>query len=235
MRLPLFVVTRLAVHNFLHNTGMSAAIRVPDGSEAAPADAGDVGHLLSCILAAQERRARMFCEFRRGFEALLADGDLSAYNALCVRVGAAFADVSAEVNAAGAALRTTGRTDLFECVASLQQHEKEQLRLEVTLQVLKKEHAAGKWSWQRRVDVAATAAGDLRPSWASTCRAHAAPAAQPTAADEPVAGCSCGLGEPSEDEYRAAVSEATRALQTTVVALNDAVDELREAADECGR
>jgi len=155
---------------------------------------------------------------------------LATYNALCARVGAAFADISAEVNSAGASLRSAGRSDLFNCVASLQQHEKEQLRLEATLQVLRKEHAAGKWSWQRRVDVASVAAADLRPAWARSCRVHIAAEQPAEVAEAP--GCSCGVGEPTEEEYRAAVAEATQALQRTIVALNDAVDELREAAAE---
>ncbi len=66
---------------------------------------------------------------RSGFDALLANDDLGAYNALCARVAAAFANISAEVNAAGASLREAGRSDLFDAVRTLQQHEKEQLRL----------------------------------------------------------------------------------------------------------
>ena len=174
-------------------------------------------------------RVRLTCR-DRGFEALLTDNDLAAYNVLCARVATAFTDISAEVNAAGASLRAAGRRDLFDCVATLQQHEKEQLRLEATLQVLRKEHAAGKWSWQRPVDASAVAPADLRPSWASNCRAHITtpPSAAGPAEDQP--GCSCGVGEPSEEEYRAALGEATQALQSTVVALNDTLDELREAA-----
>ena len=59
---------------------------------------------------------------------------MEAYTALCARVAASFADISREVNDAGASLREAGRSDLFDAVRTLQQHEKEQLRLEATLQ-----------------------------------------------------------------------------------------------------
>ena len=225
MRLPLAVVTRLAVHNFLAQFKMS--VPVPDGSVGAAA-AGDVGELLGAVLDAQGRRVAQFLEFRRGFEELLVSHDLATYNAVCARVASAFADISGEVNAAGASLRAAGRSDLFESVAALQAQEKEQLRLEATLQVLRKEHAKRAWSWQRRVDAAALAASELRPAWARNCRVHVAEAEEA----EEAAGCSCGVGEPSEEEYGAAVGEATRALQAAVVQINDLLDELREARAE---
>jgi hypothetical protein len=60
---------------------------------------------------------------------LLADGNMGAYNTSCAQVAAAFAEISKEVNELGTSLRNAGRADLFEAVRSLQQHEKEQLRL----------------------------------------------------------------------------------------------------------
>jgi hypothetical protein len=64
MRLPLAVVTRLAVHNLLAEHGFTMS--VPDGSEhGAPADTADVPDLLSCIFAAQQRRVDKYHEFRR--------------------------------------------------------------------------------------------------------------------------------------------------------------------------
>ncbi len=73
---------------------------------------------------------------------------------------------------------------------------------------------------------------DVRPAWATNCRVH-------TAADSAAggggsdaaqaAGCGCGAGEPTEEEYGAAVSEATQALQAAVTSINDVLDELREA------
>lgn len=73
---------------------------------------------------------------------------------------------------------------------------------------------------------------DVRPAWASNCRAHVpegggAPESEPAAA-----GCQCAGGEPSEEDYTGAVAEATQALQAAVVAVNDALAELREAAHE---
>ena len=66
---------------------------------------------------------------RSAFDVLLGDGNMGAYNAACGQVAAAFADISREVNELGTSLRNAGRADLFEAVRSLQQHEKEQLRL----------------------------------------------------------------------------------------------------------
>ena len=54
---------------------------------------------------------------------------MGAYNSACAQVAAAFSEISKEVNELGTSLRNAGRADLFEAVRSLQQHEKEQLRL----------------------------------------------------------------------------------------------------------
>ena len=52
-------------------------------------------------------------------------------------------------------------------------------------------------------------------------------------AGEPVAGgCQCAGGEPTEEEYNGAYAEATQALQAAMVAVNDALGELQEAAHE---
>jgi hypothetical protein len=114
---------------------------------------------------------------------------------------------------------------------------------EATLQVLRKEHAAQKWSWQR---AGADAAGerslegvaprDVRPSWATNCRAHVATADGASGDEEgsapPPAGCQCGGAEPTEEEYNGAVAEATQALQAAVMGVNEALEELREAAHD---
>jgi hypothetical protein len=113
--------------------------------------------------------------------------------------------------------------------------------------VLRKEHAAQKWSWQR---AGADAAGerslegvaprDVRPSWATNCRAHVAAADGAAGSEEggaagdapPPAGCQCGGAEPTEEEYNGAVAEATQALQAAVTGVNEALEELREAAHD---
>ena len=108
---------------------------------------------------------------------------------------------------------------------------------EATLQVLRKEHAAQKWSWQRAdtagaaVSLEGVAARDVRPAWASNCRAHVPDGGAPSS--EPVAGgCQCAGGEPTEEDYHGAYAEATQALQAAVVAVNDVLSELQEAAHE---
>jgi hypothetical protein len=106
--------------------------------------------------------------------------------------------------------------------------------------VLRKEHAAQKWSWQRGesapapVSLEGVAPRDVRPAWATnSCRAHDASAATGAGSEEPLAaGCQCGGAEPTEEEYAGAVAEATRALQAAVTGVNDALEELREAAHD---
>jgi len=65
MRLPLAVVTRLAVHNFLMEHGMK--VSVPSGTEEGrtPAVPADVPTLLTRILDAHQRRVEQFAQFRR--------------------------------------------------------------------------------------------------------------------------------------------------------------------------
>ena len=102
--------------------------------------------------------------------------------------------------------------------------------------MLRKEHAAQKWSWQRAdaagaVSLEGVAPRDVRPAWASNCRAHVPDSGAPDG--EPVAGgCQCAGGEPTEEDYNGALAEATQALQAAVVAVNDVLGELREAAHE---
>ena len=117
--------------------------------------------------------------------------------------------------------------------------------------MLRKEHAAGKWSWQLgdgaagERGLAGVAPQDVRPSWATNCRAHVpggapgggavgdgATAVDQAGASAPLAGCQCGVAEPTEAEYNAAVAEATQALQAAVTGINEALDELREAAHD---
>lgn len=225
MKVPLLVFCRLAALNQLAAQGFR--VMTEHCGEVAPATAEDVADLLTCLLAAQQRRVDSFRAFRAAFDRLLATGDLPAYNAACKDVGAAFSVQSAEVNATGASLRSAGRADLFEAVRTLQGFEKEQLRLEATLQVLRKAHAEGKWSWQRvGVSLEGVAPRDVRPDWArgAGCREQTAGAAE----DAP--GCQCCGPEPTEAEYTNALAEATQALQAAVTNINDTLAELREAA-----
>jgi hypothetical protein len=87
-------------------------------------------HAVASTAARPKLRHTFRCLYTRsGFDALLVDGNMGEYNAVCTRVAGAFKDISAEVNAVGASLRAAGREDLCEAVRTLQQQEKEQLRL----------------------------------------------------------------------------------------------------------
>ena len=65
MRLPLVVVTRVAVHNLLMEHGLRVA--VPTGSERGDPSAqpGDVPALLKRVLEAHQRRVEQYCSFQR--------------------------------------------------------------------------------------------------------------------------------------------------------------------------
>jgi ABC-type transporter Mla subunit MlaD len=157
-----------------------------------------------------------------------------AYSTRCAQVAAALNDVSQEVNAAGASLRSAGREDLSDTAATLQQHEKEHLRLVATLQVLRKEHAAGRWSWQQaEVSLEGMDPSAIRPAWAIDrgCRVHVDGEAG-DGGQAAAAGCQCGAAEPTREEYEAAVREATQALQRTMLAIDDVLGELREAVSD---
>ncbi len=108
--------------------------------------------------------------------------------------------------------------------------------------------AAQKWSWQRGAGAASlegVAPRDVRPAWANACRAHTADATADENGDDaadadetadaaaPAAsGCQCLGAEPTEDEYAGALAEATQALQAAVTGVNEALEELREAAHD---
>ena len=103
------------------------------------------------------------------------------------------------------------------------------------MQVLRKEAAAGRWSWQQLpapADGAAGAAagsdGPLSPPWANNGRDGGA--CGPAHA---LSGCRCGVAEPSEEEYTGALAEAKQGIQAAVTAIHEVLDELRQAlADE---
>lgn len=244
MRLPYGALVRPAVSRFLRDHGLS--LRPMDGTERPPAGSaalgpGDVGRLLGELFEAQGRRCEAYARFRRAFDQLLRDGDSAAYGRVVAAVGVSFSAESGTVNGAGAALRAAGRPDLCAAVEALQRGEKAQLQFEATLQVLRKERAAGRWSWQQPAPLpgdhpAAAAAGGepaatsgpLRPPWAT----GGGGCAQPQHGAAGGAGCGCAPAEPTQAEFEGAFGEATRALEAAVREINAALDELRAAAQD---
>ena len=134
------------------------------------------------------------------------------FQAACEEATRAFAAASEEVRGFEARLLEEEGAEgavLAKLVRRLQEHEKANLELTVTLQVLRKSHAAGSWRWQR------------------LARGEAVAEAGVTA--ESGCGCVPAPPEPTEEEYSNAVAEATQALEEQVGAINDTLDELREA------
>lgn len=109
-----------------------------------------------------------------------------------------------------------GTGALAGLLRSLQDLERDKLRLTMNLYSLKTPLLLEAFSWQRDEGQA-----------------------DPLSGHEP--GCGCGAGgghggdggaahEPSRAEHEAAMQELTRALQHNIVSINDVVDELRELA-----
>ena len=183
--------------------------------------AGGAGALVRGVVGAQEARARTYARFREGFRAYLAGGAGAGagvgaaereFQAVCEEATRAFAAASEEIRGLEARLLEEEGAEgavLAKLVRRLQEHEKANLELTVTLQVLRKSHAAGSWRWQR------------------LARGEAVAEAGVTA--ESGCGCAPAPPEPTEEEYSNAIAEATQALEEHVETINEALDELREA------
>ena len=173
--------------------------------------------LVRGVLGAQEERAQAYARFREGFRAYLAEGAGAGaaereFQAVCEEATRAFALASEEIRVLERLLGEEGGAEgavLAKLVRRLQEHEKANLELTVTLQVLRKSHAAGSWRWQR------------------LARGEAVAEASDTA--ESGCGCAPAPPEPTEEEYSNAIAEATQALEEHVETINEVLDELREA------
>ena len=196
---------------------------------------GGAGGWVRGVLGAQEARARAYARFRGGFRAYLAAEGVGggaraaaegAFQAACEEATAAFAAASEQIRGFEAKLKEEGGQEgevLAGLVRRLQEHEKANLELTVTLQVLRKSHAAGRWTWQS--PSASGGGGEAGGGWGVS-----------GGGGGPVDGGGCGPREhappePTEEEYSNAVAEATQALEEHVGAINEALAELRECLE----
>ncbi len=193
---------------------------------------GGAGGWVRGVLGAQEARARAYARFREGFRAYLAaEGGArtaaeGAFQEACEEATAAFAAASEQIRGFEAKLKEEGGQEgevLAGLVRRLQEHEKANLELTVTLQVLRKSHAAGRWTWQSPPEAGSGGGGGGGVSGGGGgtrdggghggCEHESAPP------------------EPTEEEYSNAVAEATQALEEHVGAINEALAELRECLE----
>mmetsp|Transcript_24247 Transcript_24247/g.79026 ORF Transcript_24247/g.79026 Transcript_24247/m.79026 type:complete len:181 (+) Transcript_24247:53-595(+) len=161
----------------------------------------------------QSCRVELYREFSTAFDEHLRGGGAAEYAAACSRITAAFQEASTRAREVERVLRDE-RVDLAELVRRVQVGEKEKLEMTAVLQVLRKEHAQGLWSWQEEADDRATplTVEQLQQQWGlGTGR------------------CACvgQTAEPTRVEYEGALQEATQALQRAVDEINDALDEFR--------
>ena len=121
-------------------------------------------------------------------------------------------------------------------VRIVQQNERVRLEMTCALQVLKRAAARRAWAWQREDaktegGIAETSETTLLPTWARS-ESHAGGGEEGCAV-----GCACAkerdaAPEPTEDEYRNAVGEATQTLERAFGEINDALEELRYELEE---
>ena len=121
-------------------------------------------------------------------------------------------------------------------VRIVQQNERVRLEMTCALQVLKRAAARRTWAWQREDaktegGIAETSETTLLPTWARS-ESHAGGGEEGCAV-----GCACArerdaAPEPTEDEYRNAVGEATQTLERAFGEINDALEELRYELEE---
>jgi len=151
--------------------------------------------------------------------------------------------VLCKVNAVVEALTSLDRDDLALGVKGIQEQERLKLQMTATLHVLRKAQA----DKERRAD-ANDAIGELDPN-SDTAHTHhggkqipcrglwchgMAPKHEQTFVH--AGGCACGHPplEPTQEELRAAIAEATQNIQTAVCEINDLMEELRYEMSDSG-
>ncbi|GLC44532.1 hypothetical protein PLESTB_000063400 [Pleodorina starrii] len=110
----------------------------------------DVESALRAFLEVQTCRAQLYTRFQDGFKGFLRTKHEGHYKALMADLTAAFSECSKRVIALEGALKDMGRTDLAATLRSVQESERDKLRLTLTLQALKQAAAFRTFSWQQR-------------------------------------------------------------------------------------
>ncbi|KAK9814378.1 hypothetical protein WJX72_004855 [[Myrmecia] bisecta] len=177
-------------------------------------DAAEVRALLQQFRSVQQQRVHYYAKFQEGFQtyAAAAQNDREqdqAYSDLVSALTTAFQHCSEEVIGIETKLRDKlHRPDLAGLLRTVQEHEREKLRMTVVQQALKKAQARQQFTWMRSGNEDLSGIGTEE---AHACAAHAHGV----------------LPEPSRAEFEKAMAEATQDLQAAVNGINDSLEELR--------
>ncbi|KAL4434050.1 hypothetical protein ABPG75_000491 [Micractinium tetrahymenae] len=166
--------------------------------------------------AVQRERAAAYRRFDNAFRAYLQTKAEGPYRHTMAQLTGQFQELSQQVRAAEEGLQAAGQGELTALLRTVQENEREKLRLTLALHALKSAHAQQRFSWQHE-----EAAGSLPPGMADLLQGHL-----------------CGIGclheapadEPTQAEYAAAVKETYQLLQGAVTAINEAIEEVQQAA-----
>lgn len=176
-----------------------------------------VAALLRSFLAVQEQRARLYTQFKDSFEDYLSTRRELPHQAVLTAVTTGFSQCSNDVIALEKALsEECRRPDLAAMLRQVQQLEREKLHLTITMQALKRAFTFGLFSWQREELVQTK---------------HTLNCIQL----EGACGCgqeSDGIDYLAEYEYHAAVREAVQAMNSTIIRINEVLEDVRYALED---
>ncbi|XP_020583055.1 uncharacterized protein LOC110026456 [Phalaenopsis equestris] len=172
--------------------------------------------LLRRFLGVQQRRAKAYASWHRGFAEYMAHGEEMAYQQLCAEITTEFNDCSKEVLEMESLflMPETSRSDLACLLKEVQVQEKQKLHLTAKIQILKK---AGRPS-ERLVSHESCRSGNETKH---ECR-HVR---EITEADGT-------LDAEADAEYERSLKEAIRGVQDAVTSINEHLEEVRYEIEE---
>ncbi|KAK9822997.1 hypothetical protein WJX81_004133 [Elliptochloris bilobata] len=198
-----------------------------DGSPGSDPEQGpeDVAAALVAFRGAAERRARQYGLFKAGFQRYLAARDEGAFRRLMAEVTAEFQAVNGLVRGLEARLsERLNRPDLAALLRAVQDGERDVLRFTLVLQALKKAFSDGNFSWQQPEGICVPADVPVSVPGGEGEHTHAS--------SVPGSSCCGAAPEPTEADFRAALAEATQAVEAAAAVVAEATEELRYKAAE---
>ncbi|XP_014503770.1 uncharacterized protein LOC106764070 [Vigna radiata var. radiata] len=167
--------------------------------------------VLRDFLAIQQRRAEAYSKLKRGFSDYMANGGELAYQQLCGEITVEFSDCSKKVLEMEALFRSSDycREDLAKLLRAVQDQEKQNLFLTVTIQKLKK---AGRPS-ERLVSH-------------ENCK-FTKPTEHECVHVQEITEASGTEEAEADAEYDNALNEAIRGVQDVVMTINEHLEEVR--------
>ncbi|GAX77542.1 hypothetical protein CEUSTIGMA_g4986.t1 [Chlamydomonas eustigma] len=183
------------------------------------ADPVDV--LLQRFLHIQQQRAEHYTIFNDNFKTYLKNRSNTFMRESMQLTTTAFSNCSKQVRLIETGLLAVhDREDLAKLIRTIQDHEREKLRLTLTLNSLKSAFEFKTFTWQQEEDA------DILESSSQqrTCACCPGPHADGTGGSGQPAAL-----EPTESEYTLAVQDAQLTLNDHVMGINEVMEEIREA------